>query len=63
MNLFAEQHWGHRYGEQACGQEWGEEGEGEMNAESSMNACTLTYVNGQPMGICRRTQGTQTEAL
>ena len=49
MNLFAEQHWGHRYGEQACGQEWGEEGEGEMNGECSMNAGTLTYVNGQPM--------------
>ena len=41
----------------------GEEGEGEMNGESSMNACTLSYVNGQPMEICRRTQGTQTEAL
>ena len=40
-----------------------EEGEGEMNPESSMDAYTLTYVNRQPMGICRMTQGTQTGAL
>ena len=39
------------------------EGEGEMNAESSMDAYTLTYVNRQPMGICWMTQGTQTGAL
>ena len=37
----------------------GEEGEGEMNGESSMEAYTLTYVNRQPMGICCMTQGTQ----
>ena len=40
-----------------------EEGEGAMNPESSMDAYTLTYVNKQPMGICRMTQGTQTGAL
>ena len=42
---------------------WGEEGEGEINGENSMDACTLTYVHRQPMGICRMTQGTQTGAL
>ena len=26
-------------------EEWDEEGEGEINGESSMDACTLTYVN------------------
>ena len=40
-----------------------EEGEGEMNAESSMDAYTLTYVNREPMEICCMTQGTQTGAL
>ena len=30
----------------------GEQGEGEMNGESSMDAYTLTYVNRQPMRIC-----------
>ena len=34
----------------------GEEGEGEMNGESSMDAYTLTYVNRQPMGIHCMTQ-------
>ena len=37
----------------------GEEGEGEMNGDSSMDAYTLIYVNRQPMGICCMTQGTQ----
>ena len=41
----------------------GEEGEGETNGESSLEACTLTYVNRWPMGICRMTQGPQTGAL
>ena len=41
----------------------GEEGEGEMNGESSMDAYMPTYVNRQPMGICCMTQGTQTGAL
>ena len=41
----------------------GEEGEGEMNGESSMDAYTPTYVNRQPMGICCMTQKTQTRAL
>ena len=41
----------------------GEEGEGEMNGGSSMDACTLTYVNREPEGICWMTQGTQTGAL
>ena len=40
-----------------------EEGESEMNGESSMEAYTLTHVNRQPMGICCTTQGTQTGAL
>ena len=34
-----------------------------MNGESNMEAYTLTYVNKQPMGICCRTQGTQTGTL
>ena len=37
-----------------------QEGEGEMNGESSMDTCTLTFVNRQPVGICCMTQGTQT---
>ena len=41
----------------------GEEGEGEMNGESSMEAYTPTYVNRQLMGICCMTQETQTGAL
>ena len=41
----------------------GEEGEGEMNGESSMEAYTLTYVTRQPMGICSMTQGNQTGDL
>ena len=41
----------------------GEEGEGEVSGESSMEAYTLTHVNRQPMGICCTTQGTQTGAL
>ena len=41
----------------------GEEREGEMKRESSMEAYTLTHVNRQPMGVCCMTQGTQTGAL
>ena len=37
-----------------------QEGEGEMNGESSMDACTPTFINRQPVGICCMTQGTQT---
>ena len=37
-----------------------QEGEGEMNGESSMDECTPTFVNRQPVGICCMTQGTQT---
>ena len=37
-----------------------QEGEGEMNRESSMDACTPTFVNRQPLGICCMTQRTQT---
>ena len=62
-NLFTEQQWRLRHREQAYGQGWGEEGEGETNGESSMEACTLTYVNRWPMGISRMTQETQTGAL
>ena len=40
----------------------GEEGEDEMNGESSVETYTLPYVK-QPMGICCMTQGTQTGAL
>ena len=40
-----------------------EEGEGEINGESSIEVNTSTYVNRQPMGICCVTQGTQTGAL
>ena len=41
----------------------GEEGEGKMNGESSMEAYTLTYVKRSPMEIYRMTQGTQTGVL
>ena len=41
----------------------GEEGAGETNGESSMEAYTLTYVNRQSMRICCMTQGTETRAL
>ena len=58
-NLCAEQHWRHRHGEQTYGQEE----EGEINGESSMDAYTLTYVYRQPKGICCMPQGTQTRAL
>ena len=33
-----------------------EEGVGETNGESSMDAYTLTYVNREPRGICCMTQ-------
>ena len=41
----------------------GEEREGEMKGESSMEGYTQTQENRQPMGICCMTQGTQTGAL
>ena len=62
-NLSAEQEWRCRHREQTYGQGWGEEGEGEMNGQSSVDAYTLTYVNRRPMGICYKTQRTQTGAL
>ena len=37
-----------------------QEGEGEMNGESSMDACIPTFVNRQPGRICCMTQGTET---
>ena len=40
-----------------------QEGEGDMNGDSSMDACTPKFVNRQPVGICCMTQGTQTGAL
>ena len=45
INLFIEQQWRHRDREQTYDKGGGEEGEGEMNEESSMEAYTLTYVN------------------
>ena len=44
MNLFAGQQWRHRHREQTYGPDKGEEGEGEMNGESSMEAYTLPYI-------------------
>ena len=41
----------------------GEEREGEMKGESSMEGYTPTQVNRQPMGIRCMTQGTQTSTL
>ena len=41
-----------RHREQTYGQGWGEEGQGEMNGESSVDAYTLTHINRRPMGIC-----------
>ena len=60
INLFTEQQWRCRDREQTHDKGGGEEGEGEVNEESSMEAYALTYVNRQPMGICCMTQGTQT---
>ena len=40
-----------------------QEGEVEMNEESSTDAWTPTLVTRQPVGICCLTQGTQTGAL
>ena len=40
-----------------------QEGEGEMNGENIMDACTPTFVNRQRVGICCMTQETQTGAL
>ena len=34
-----------------------QEGEGDMNGESSMEACTPTFVNRQPAGICCQDSG------
>ena len=45
INLFTEQQWRHREREQAYDKGGGEEGEGETNEESSVEAYTLTYVN------------------
>ena len=45
MDLFAGKQWRHRHIEQTYGQGLGaEEGEGEMNGESGMDAYTLPYV-------------------
>ena len=41
----------------------GQDGESEMNGESSMDAYAPTFVNRQPMGICCMAQGTQTGTL
>ena len=54
-NLFIEQQRRCRHREQAYGQGWGEEGEGEMNGESSKEACTLTYVNRWPTYVYTHT--------
>ena len=59
-NLFAEQQWRCKHREtdlwtsaNRLMDKWGEEEkEGEINADSSMDAYTLRYVNRQPMGIC-----------
>ena len=44
MNLFAGQQWRCRHREQTYGHGQREEVEGEMNGESSMEACTLPCV-------------------
>ena len=36
-----------------------QEGEGDMNGESGMDACTPTFVNRQPVGICCMSLGAQ----
>ena len=63
MNLLTEQQWRWRHREKAYGQGWGRRGRGEIKGESSMEACTITYVNREPTGICYMTQGTQSGAL
>ena len=45
INLFAELQWRCRHKEQTYGQGWGEEGEGVINGESSVDEYILTYVN------------------
>ena len=50
-NLFTGQQRRNRNREETYGH--GERGgEGDMNGESSMDACTPTFVNRQPVGIC-----------
>ena len=41
----------------------GEQGEGEMNGDSSTDAYAPAYVRRQPMVICCMTQETQTGAV
>ena len=62
-DLFAEQQWRHRHREQIYDKGRGDEGEGEMNGESGMEAYIPTYVNRWSMGICCMPQGTQIGAL
>ena len=64
MNLSAGQQWRCRHREETYGQgRVEEEGEGEVNGGSSVEAYILTYVRRQPIGICCVAQGTQTGAL
>ena len=44
MNLFSGKQWRCRHREQTYGQGRGQEGEGEMNGESSMEAYPVPYV-------------------
>ena len=45
MNLFAEQQWRHRHREETSDKGGEEEGKGEINGESIVEAYTVTYVN------------------
>ena len=49
MNLFAEQQWRHRHREETSDKGGEEEGKGEINGESIVEAYTVTYVNRQPV--------------
>ena len=50
MNLLPEWQWRYRHREQAYRQGWGEEGEGGMNGERSMEAYTLPYAQQMANG-------------
>ena len=61
--MFAVQQWRQNIENTLMNKGGGEEGEGEIDGESSMDAYTLTYVNTELMGTCCMTQRTQTGAL
>ena len=62
-NLFAEQQWRCRHREQLMDKGGGEQGEGEMNGNSSMDAYTLTRVKQAANGNLLYDSGNSNQAL